>query len=45
MIFEFAGFTGYVTRKWGWEPIVVENRYAAWDVLQQDNSLRLLLYY
>ena len=32
-----------LTRKWGWEPIVVEDGEAAWEVLQQDNSPRLLL--
>jgi diguanylate cyclase (GGDEF)-like protein len=32
-----------LTRKWGWEPIVVEDGEAAWDVLQQDNPPRLLL--
>ena len=32
-----------LTRKWGWEPIVVEDGEAAWEVLQQDNPPRLLL--
>jgi len=32
-----------LARKWGWEPVVVEEGEAAWEVLQQDNSPRLLL--
>ena len=32
-----------LTRKWGWEPVVVEDGEAAWEVLQQDTAPRLLL--
>ena len=32
-----------LARKWGWEPIVVEDGEAAWEILQQDNRPRLLL--
>ncbi len=32
-----------LTRKWGWDPVVVEDGEAAWEILQQDNSPRLLL--
>jgi diguanylate cyclase (GGDEF)-like protein len=32
-----------LTRKWGWQPVVVEDGEAAWEVLQQDTAPRLLL--
>lgn len=32
-----------VTRKWGYEPVAVENGEAAWEILQQSDSPRLLL--
>ena len=32
-----------LTRKWGLEPVVVEDGKAAWDILQQDDAPRLLL--
>lgn len=32
-----------ITRKWGYEPVAVEDGEAAWNELQKDNSPRLLL--